>query len=337
MRMLEKAALRAFAVLAAVTLGSCGGSSGSGSGGGPTIPLPATPAATPTPASTPAPVLSSSCARLPAGTASPTSCRTEAPTFLADVEDAIDTLRGEQPGLFEGNQVLNVGAYYVGLIKILDRKGLCADFDGEELGVTNTRDYSDLYDVQTAKNEVRRFYVGTCYPALVPISRGTPPPSPAGCSLAPSKEIACGREPDGRFYGDVAGGIDQLLKTRPELFDLDRRQPRHGLAPGEGHERLPRGHGRRISAARGICGRLRRRGDPAEADERLHRALRRELLGQVHPDGLGDLPGKPATPRPSDARPVAPGLEPGRSADCRGTSRALAACGRSPAGCRTAR
>ena len=64
------------------------------------------------------------------------ACPTEAPTFLADVEDAIDTLRGEQPGIFEGNQVLNVGAYYVGLIKILDRKGLCADFDGEELGVT---------------------------------------------------------------------------------------------------------------------------------------------------------------------------------------------------------
>ena len=220
MRMLEKAALRAFAVLSVVMLGSCGSGSGSGTGGGPTIPLPATPAATPAPTATAAPVLSSSCARLPAGTASPTSCRTEAPTFLADVEEAIDTLRGEQPGLFEGNQVLNVGAYYVGLIKILDRKGLCADFDGEELGVTNTRDYSDVFDVQTSKNEVRRFYVGTCYPALVPISRGTPAPSPAGCSLPPSKEIACGREADGRFHGDVEGGISQLLKSRPELFDL---------------------------------------------------------------------------------------------------------------------
>lgn len=220
MRMLENAALRAFAVVAALTLGSCGGPGGSATGGGPTIPLPATPAATPTPTATAAPVLSASCARLPAGTASPTSCRTEAPTFLADVEEAIDTLRGEQPGLFEGNQVLNVGAYYVGLIKILDRKGLCADFDGEELGVTNTRDYSDVFDVQTARNEVRRFYVGTCYPALVPISRGTPAPSPAGCSLPPSKEIACGREADGRFHGDVEAGISQLLKSRPELFDL---------------------------------------------------------------------------------------------------------------------
>ena len=224
MRMLEKAALRAFAAMAVITLGSCGGGGDSGSGGGPTIPVPATPTPAP-PAASPAPVLSTSCARLPPGTAKPTSCRTEAPTFLAEVEDAIDTLRGEQPGLFEGNQILNVGGYYVGLVRILDRKGLCADFDGEELGVTNTRDYSDVFDVQTAKNEVRRFYVGTCYPALVPISRGTPPPSPAGCSLAPSREIACGREPEGRFFGDVESGINQLLKTRPELFDFGTVNP----------------------------------------------------------------------------------------------------------------
>ena len=57
---------------------------------------------------------------------------------------------------------------------------------------------------------MRRFYVGTCYPALVPISPGRPPPRRPGCSLPPSKEVACGREPDGRFHGDVAGGIDQL-------------------------------------------------------------------------------------------------------------------------------
>ena len=118
-----------------------------------------------------------------------------------------------------------MGAYYVGLIKILDRKGLCADFDGEELGVTNTSDYSDVLDVLTARDQVRRFYVGTCYPSLVPLSRGAPAPSPSGCSLPPSKEIACGREPEGRFFGDVEGGIDELLKSRPELFDFGDTNP----------------------------------------------------------------------------------------------------------------
>jgi hypothetical protein len=127
---------------------------------------------------------------------------------------------------------LNVGAYYVGLIKVLDREGLCADFDGEELGVTNSRDYSDVYDILTAKDRVRRFYVGTCYPSLVPITRGTPPPAPAGCNLPASREIACGREAEGRFFADVEGGIEELLKTRPEIFDLG------DLSPGQGWPRV---------------------------------------------------------------------------------------------------
>jgi hypothetical protein len=220
----QRSGLGVLALVAALPFSSCGGGSGSGSGAGPTVPV-VVPTPTPTPASTPTPVLSASCARLPPGNPNPTTCRTEAPTFLGDVEDAIDTLRAEQPTLFDGDQVLNVGAYYVGLIKVLDRKGLCADFDGEELGVTNTSDYSDVLDVLTARDQVRRFYVGTCYPSLVPLSRGAPAPSPSGCSLPPSKEIACGREPEGRFFGDVASGIEELLKSRPELFDFGDVNP----------------------------------------------------------------------------------------------------------------
>jgi hypothetical protein len=218
------------ALLTALTFGACGG--GSGSGGGPTDPIPPSPGPTPTPAPTPEPPLSASCAKLPPGDPNPKRCGTEAPTFLGDVEEAIETLRLEQPGVFAGDRVVSVGAYYVGLIKILDRQGLCADFDGEELGVTNTRDYSDVFDVLTAKDQVRRFYVGTCYPSLVPISRGTPPPSPAGCNLPASREIACGREAEGRFYGDVEGGIQELLKTRPEIFDPE------DLSPGQGWPRV---------------------------------------------------------------------------------------------------
>jgi hypothetical protein len=218
------------AVLTALTFGACGG--GSGSGGGPTNPIPPTPTPTPTPVPTPEPPLSASCAKLPPGNPNPTSCRTEAPTFLGEVADAVETLRTEQPAIFDGDQVLNVGAYYVGLIKVLDREGLCADFDGEELGVTNSRDYSDVYDILTAKDRVRRFYVGTCYPSLVPITRGTPPPAPAGCNLPASREIACGREAEGRFFADVEGGIEELLKTRPEIFDLG------DLSPGQGWPRV---------------------------------------------------------------------------------------------------
>ena len=234
-----------------LAIGSCGGGGDSGSGTGPTLPIPATP--TPPAAPTPEPPVSASCAKLPPGNPDPSKCQTEAPTFLADVEDAIRTLRQEQPGIFSGDQILNVGAYYVGLVRVLDRKGLCADFDGEELGVTNTRDYSDVFDVQTARNQVRQFYVGTCYPALVPLSRGATMPPPAGCSLPSSREIACGREPEGRFYADVSGAIGALLESRPDLFDFG------DLNPGTNWPRvkdMSGYHSALVSslAAKGYCG-----------------------------------------------------------------------------------
>jgi hypothetical protein len=212
-------------VLAAITLSVCGGGGNSGSPSAPTVPVTPIPTPTPTIAPTGEPSLSASCQRLPPANPTPNSCRTEEATFLTDVLDAIDTLRREQPGIFDGDNVVNVGAYYVGLIRILDRKGLCADFDGDELGVTNTKDYNDLFDVLTARNEVRRFFVGTCYPSVVPVSRSPLYPVPAGCSLPASREVACGREPEGQFYDDVSGTLEQLLKEKPELFDFDEHNP----------------------------------------------------------------------------------------------------------------
>ena len=35
-----------------------------------------------------------------------------------------------------------------------------------------------------------------------------------------SREIACGREPSGRYYGDVEAAITQIQKDKPELFDF---------------------------------------------------------------------------------------------------------------------
>ena len=147
----------------------------------------------------------------PAAIPDPSKCQTEAPTFLADVEDAIRTAATGAAGDLLGRPDPERGRrYYVGLVRVLDRKGLCADFDGEELGVTNTRDYSDVFDVQTARDQVRQYYVGTCYPALVPHRSGverTPPP--AGCARSPragrSRAAGAGgplpRRRDGRDRG----------------------------------------------------------------------------------------------------------------------------------------
>jgi hypothetical protein len=144
------------------------------------------------------------------------------------VDAAIRTLQGEKPQLFNGDEVLSAGAYYVGLIKILDRKGLCAATEGEEVGVANTASYNEQYDVLTARG-LARFgpvsYRVTCYPSAVPLpSPGLPPQQP-GCPLAPSREIACGREPEGRYYLEVEAGISQILTDKPELFDFGDTAP----------------------------------------------------------------------------------------------------------------
>ena len=111
--------------------------------------------------------------------------------------------------------------YYVGLIRLLDRKGLCAAYDGEELAVKSSNDFSDQYKVLTSWNEIHRIYMVTCTPAVFPLERASPAPSPAGCCLAPSVEVACDRTYP-RYPADVETAIDQVLTQNPELFDLSQ-------------------------------------------------------------------------------------------------------------------
>lgn len=214
----------AVAGVAVITLSVCGGGD-SGSSGGPTAPAPpVTPAPTPEPLPTPAPLLSASCRALPLGDAR-AGCNKEQATFQQQMDDAIRTLQAEQPGLFDNNLVVQAtGAYYLGLIEILDREGLCAFYDGEELGVTNTAEYNDQYDVLTAKNRMRigeTTYRSTCYPSAVPLDLGVPPPSGGNCSLPGSREIACSKQESGLFFGPVESAVNQVMEERPDLFDFD--------------------------------------------------------------------------------------------------------------------
>ena len=188
---------------------------------------PVVPTVAPTTAPVAAQPLSVSCAKLPDGDPK-ANCHDDSPTFLADVDDAIDTLRREQSYLFNDNEVLNVGAYYIGIIRILDRKGLCAGFDGEELGVKTSNDYNDQFKILTSRSIVRSgksAFLGTCYPAAFPAPQGPLPPAPSGCSLPSSRSIACGRPPEGAYYDEVMAAIDQLLKQKPQLFDFTDHAP----------------------------------------------------------------------------------------------------------------
>jgi hypothetical protein len=178
---------------------------------------------TPTPAPTPDPPISASCARLPVGNAN-APCRAESPEYVDVVYNAIRTLQTEQSFIFDGDEVESVGAYYVELIKVLDRQGLCAETDGEELGVTDGASSNEQYDVLTANNRVRLgpvSYRVTCRPSAIPAAPRGLGPQIAGCPLAPSHEVACGREPSGQYYGDVEAAIDQLMKEKPELFNFN--------------------------------------------------------------------------------------------------------------------
>jgi hypothetical protein len=222
-----KSTLRSFAwrpataIVAALALGGCGGGP-TDAAGVPSLPVVATPPAV---APTPEPPPAASCLGLSPGSAS-YRCLSTGASFQRELEESISLLRAQRPDVFDGERVLNVGAYVVGLIKNLDRQGICAAYDGEELAVRTQGDFNDQYDVLTSGDLVRRYYVNTCVPAVFPLARG-PAPSTAGCSLAPSYEVACGTPPT-QYLDDVMDAVDEILRTKPEIFDTNDRTPAQG-------------------------------------------------------------------------------------------------------------
>jgi hypothetical protein len=147
------------------------------------------------------------------------------PTFQGEVDGAIRALQAQRPDLFDGDSVVqSVGQYYLGVIDILDAQGICAYFDGEEIGVATSNEFNEQYDILSAKNHARvgsRTYRTTCRPSAVPPPQAPLAPSPPGCSLPPSREVACSREAAGHFYHQVEAAIDEVLENRPELFDFN--------------------------------------------------------------------------------------------------------------------
>lgn len=209
-------------VLALISFNDCGGSK-SPAGTTPITSPSVVPGPTPTPVAAADPPVSKSCQQIGWGTLTNVRCPMETAGFQKDVDDAIRTLQRERPDIFNGNFIDKVGAYYVGLIKILDQKGICAGFDGEELAVKVDNTYNEQYDIETASG-LARFgpvsYRSTCYPAAFPIQPGPPIPVPAGCNLPPSRNVACGREgSDGKYYTDVVAAINQVIAEHPEIFD----------------------------------------------------------------------------------------------------------------------
>lgn len=97
-------------------------------------------------------------------------------TFRPAIDRAITRVQQEQPQLFDFTQrhdelsvlVRDVNAYHEAVVRALRDAGLCAIFDGEEVAVKNTNDFSDQYDIITSNDFVRwgdGAYAATCRPA----------------------------------------------------------------------------------------------------------------------------------------------------------------------------
>ena len=134
------------------------------------------PAPNPNPTPNPAPPPSSSGCGVGRGPGE-NNCARTSPSFLGEVESALDQLAREEPRIFDlketqgcGNcyKVVDVQRYVSRMPKLMQQRGLCSIFDGEELAVKENNDYNDQYDILTSNNYIRRqagSYRSTCRPA----------------------------------------------------------------------------------------------------------------------------------------------------------------------------
>jgi hypothetical protein len=216
-------------LLAVVVLPGCGGKDSPAATSSPTPP----PVAVPTPTPVPTPNLpgQASCSKLPMGTEQGVRCDMSGPTFQAEVEQAVAEVRRDQPHIFEetggGTLILSPGRFFVGVIENLDKKGLCAGFDTEEIQVKNSNAFNDQFHLRTSRGYLRfgdSIYRATCFPAAFPLP---PPPFQPnnGCKLASSREVTCSREADTSYLPDVERSIDEVMVAHPEVFDFNVHAP----------------------------------------------------------------------------------------------------------------
>ena len=139
---------------------------------------PAAAEALPTPTPAPAPTARAVGCGLPPGGGSGEDCPQESPSYMAEVEQAIDLVIFEHPEMINTQrargcancyQVLDTHNFPEEVGRNLEKRGLCTKYDGEELAVKSMNRFNDQYDILLAEGYIRRettgAYRATCYPA----------------------------------------------------------------------------------------------------------------------------------------------------------------------------
>jgi len=164
----------ALGLVAALAAGinACGSSS-------PTpVPTPSPSAPAPTPTPVPSPTATPVASACPVGKGTVyTSCARHVGQFVDEVDGAITQLMRDNPALFDlgdasNPRVRDAAAYYAGVVRNLQATGFCANFDGAEVQVKESNDFSEQYDVLLSDGGVRRgagAYRLTCAPASFPL------------------------------------------------------------------------------------------------------------------------------------------------------------------------
>lgn len=210
-------------VALSLALVSCGGDKPSDST--PPATQPPAPAATAVATPTGTPLPGTSC-NVPPVTRTADRCEREAQgDFVPQVDAAIQKLMAEQPGIFDGVRIKDLGRYRVGVLRNVEAAGLCAQWDDDrnghrELMVKNTNGYSEQYHIEVSDGTARSgpgAYRATCYPANFPVN-----PQPLGqrgdCKLPSSRDYGCARDGSGpQFAGLMDAIADELSRERTDL------------------------------------------------------------------------------------------------------------------------
>jgi hypothetical protein len=146
------------------------------------IPVPtATPVPTapsnPSNPTNPAPAPTTTSCPLPPGQNN-NNCTMQSQTFLSRVEAAIDEVVATDPQAFNLTrtrggcancyQVVDATRYVNRVAQAITKNGVCGFYDGEELGVKNSNQFNDQFDILTSDGYIRRqggAYRSTCHPA----------------------------------------------------------------------------------------------------------------------------------------------------------------------------